>query len=525
MNLLSQYKELLDNTAIVSKADATGIITYVNEKFCDISGYSKQELIGSNHNIVRHPDTDPAVYRELWNTLTSKKIWKGTFHNRAKDGHSYYVKSVILPVINDAGEIIEYIASRVDITDLIRKNEIIKQQYKDTLTGVQNRASLHHELSRNLKQKVSLILINIEGFSNINDYYGYENGDALLQVLAQELQSKHTNIFRISGDEFAILCEHELDNQTRDGMRELIINLETQEFLLEDDTITLLLSCGVAYGLRSEVYKLAHIALKHNKYTNEHLTIYNDNPELSVMITKNIQKVSDIKTALKEQRFIAVFQGIVDNRTKKITKYEALIRMKSKDGSLISPFEFLEYAKKAKIYTKLTKVMIHQTFEKFKDQKCDFSLNLTFEDIDNPRVVCTLLEYLTKYKCGSRLVLEIVESEGIKDFNELAFFIEQVRKYGCKIAIDDFGTGYSNFNYLAKLDVDYVKIDGSLIKNINKDKSKLAIVESIVHFSKKLHIQTIAEYVENEEVLQIINNLGIDFSQGYLFSIPSENLA
>ncbi len=521
---LNQYKDLLDINSIVSKADIKGNITYVNDKFCKISGYTKEELIGQNHSIVKHPNMDKAIYRDMWKTIRAKKVWKGTILNRAKDGSDYYVKGIIMPILDDHGEVMEYISARTDVSELVRKDKIIKEQYKDTLTGLQNRNSLNHKLSIKIDEKASLILINIDRFSDINDYFGYEQGDLVLKKFASYMQTKDIEAFRISGDEFAILCEHSLDTKTRNSITNMVLELENHEYIFSENNISIFVSCGVAYGNRLEIYKQAHIALKESKSSKKQIVFYNDNQSLERQIEDNIKVITSIKQGIKEDRFVPFFQGIVDNKTKKIIKYECLIRLKQKDGKIVTPFFFLEHAKKAKLYTKLTKIMIAKSFQKFEKEDCEFSINLSLQDILSHKVVSVLIEYLEKYKCGSRVILEIVESEGIEDFDELLVFIKQVKRYGCKIAIDDFGTGYSNFVYLAKLNADFVKIDGSLIKDIDKNESQLATVESILHFTKKMNIKTIAEFVEDKNIFDILCDLGVDFSQGYLFSKPCEEL-
>ena len=160
----------------------------------------------------------------------------------------------------------------------------------------------------------------------------------------------------------------------------------------------------------------------------------------------------------------------------------------------------------------------------FKTNEIEFSINLSVMDIAEPQILDYIVMMLQRYSIGSRVVFEIVESEYIENFNIVTSFIDEVKKYGCKIAIDDFGTGYSNFEYLIKLKADYLKIDGSLIKNINTDYNAFLVVSTIVEFSKKLNMQTIAEFVENEEVFKIVQQLGIDYSQGYYFSTPKEKL-
>ena len=521
---LEQYKRVLDSSSIVSKTDKKGVITYVNDEFCRVSGYSRDELIGKQHNVVRHPETEDEVFADMWSTISNKEIWYGTIKNLAKDGSTYYVKSVIMPILDDEGNILEYIAARADVTNLVQKDKIIKKQFEDELTGLQNRSSLLYQLSSKPEEKASLILINIDRFSDINDFFGYEMGDKVLKDFAKDLQSRHQKVYRISGDEFAVLCEHDLKEENKKSITSMIVEFESNEYELLEDKVSILLSCGVAHGKKSDIYKLSHMALKENKSSNEPVIFYNGHEDMTKKIEDNIKTIANIKSGLKNDRFVPFFQGIVDNKTKEIVKYESLIRLKDEDGKIISPFFFLEHAKKAKLYTKLTKVMIKKSFEKFAGLAYEFSINLSLQDIESQAVVELLIENLQRYGCGERVVLEIVESEGINSFEKMSQFITNVKEYGCKIAIDDFGTGYSNFNYLSKLNIDYIKIDGSLVVDIDKDESQRATVESILHFAKKMKIKTIAEFVENETIYNVLTELGVDFSQGYFFSKPQEEL-
>ncbi|MFT6140269.1 MAG: PAS domain S-box-containing protein/diguanylate cyclase (GGDEF)-like protein [Psychromonas sp.] len=521
---LNQYKQLLDKSSIVSKADTQGSIIYVNDNFCKISGYSREELIGKNHSIVRHPGNSNSIFKNMWTTITAKRVWKGTLKNRAKDGSTYYVKTLIMPILDDDGQIVSYIASRTDVTELIKKDEIIKLQYKDKLTGLQNRSALIEKLENVKSEKVTLILINIDRFSDINDYYGYEKGDKTLEHFASILKSKYSDVFRISGDEFAVFCEDPLDKHKKNTIAKLITDLENEEYNILADKITLLLSCGAANGTKHEIYNLAHMALKENKKDNNTVTFFNDNMNLYKKIAENIKVIASIKEGILNDKFEPFYQGIFNNKTKKITKYECLIRLKEENDKILTPFFFLEHAKKAKLYHKLTMIMIRKSFEKFADNNCDFSINFTLQDIQSVTVVSMLMDYLEQYQCGNRLIIEIVESEGIEKFDQLSVFIKRIKKYGCKVAIDDFGSGYSNFNYLSKLDVDYIKIDGSLIQNIDNDPAQLATVESILLFAKKMNIKTIAEFVETRNIYEILNDLGVDFSQGYYFSKPQEEI-
>lgn len=180
--------------------------------------------------------------------------------------------------------------------------------------------------------------------------------------------------------------------------------------------------------------------------------------------------------------------------------------------------------KKSKQYLKLTKQVIKKSFDYFKDKEYEFSINLTLEDIKSKAISTYILEMLKEYEIASKVVFEIVESEGIEDFSEVNIFLDKVKKMGCKIAIDDFGSGYSNFEYLIKLNADYIKIDGSLIKDILTNKNTEEIVITLIHFAKRQGFKTIAEFVSSREIFEKVKELGIDYAQGYYVSAPKASI-
>ncbi|MBP9493426.1 MAG: EAL domain-containing protein, partial [Sulfurospirillum sp.] len=214
---------------------------------------------------------------------------------------------------------------------------------------------------------------------------------------------------------------------------------------------------------------------------------------------------------------------IYDNAAGAVVKYEALMRMID-DGKVVTPFYFLEIAKQTKLYTSLTKRLMTKVFESLKGKTYEVSINITFEDICSLEIKEHLSALLQEYPIGSQIIFEIVESEGIQNFDEVIKFIAIIRTHGCRIAIDDFGTGYSNFTYLMKLEPDFIKIDGSLIKALLDEQSSRNVVVAIVDFAKKMGIKTVAEFVENEVLQTEVTALGIDFSQGYFHGKPTETL-
>ncbi|WP_264291029.1 EAL domain-containing protein [Aliarcobacter butzleri] len=278
------------------------------------------------------------------------------------------------------------------------------------------------------------------------------------------------------------------------------------------------LSYVFSFESKENLLETANI-IKRYSQANKNIIVYDKALELEKDYEKNIFWTLKIKKALDEDKIVPYFQPIYNLKTNKIEKYEALVRLI--DGNnVISPYYFLDISKKSKQYLQLTKTMIQKTFDYFRDKDFEFSINLTFEDIKSEYISSFIIELLKEYKIGHRVVFEIVESEEIDNFRKINEFFVTIREYGCKIAIDDFGSGYSNFEYLAKLNVDYIKIDGSLIKDILINKSSQNIVSMLVNFAKGQKVKTIAEFVSNKDILNKVRELGIDYVQGYYIKEP-----
>ena len=223
---------------------------------------------------------------------------------------------------------------------------------------------------------------------------------------------------------------------------------------------------------------------------------------------------------LEDLKIISYFQPIVCNKTQEIVKYESLVRLIDEDNNVISPFSFLDIAKKVKFYAQLEKTVIRKAFSKAKESGVCISINLAIEDILNENLIKFIEKELVDKNIAHLITFELLENESITDYDKAIDFINMVQKLGSSIAIDDFGSGYSNFEYLLRLKPDYIKIDGSCIKNIHNDKNSLLITKTINDFAHNLGIKTIAEFVHNKEVFDVLKGLGIDEYQGHYFSEP-----
>lgn len=514
--MLKQYEDITNKSTIISKTNATGVITFVNDNFCEISGYKREELIGKNHNIVRHPDNPKKIFEELWNTIkVQKKAWSGIIKNLTKDGKSYFVKSTIKPLLDQDGNILEYMALRDDVTEIMSE----KKQLLASLAAY---------------EQSFLALIQIENFDILDKFYDAITIDKIENIFQQIIvglfpkNSKiFEKIFKLGDGLFAISNDYnKLLNNEVDIQKELLHLIKnTKEATINFENIEYDISIAISYCYgEKNTYENAKYGIEKALDTNKSLVFANNLvQEAQKNAQKNIETIHMVKKALDSSNIISYFQPIIDNKTKEIIKYESLVRLIDEKGEIISPFYFLDVSKKGTYYTKITNRVIESSFKVLDHIKHNVSINLSVLDIENKAIREKLVELVSNPNYKGRVTFELLEDENMRDFKMIKEFISQMKEIGkVKIAIDDFGSGYSNFERLLEYNPDILKIDGSLIKNIETDAFSRNIVETIVTFAKKQNIKTIAEFVENENIYNILKEIGIDYSQGFYFGKPMQ---
>jgi PAS domain S-box-containing protein/diguanylate cyclase (GGDEF)-like protein len=520
IKMLEEYKNAIYEGSIISIGDLQGRITYVNDHLLKITGYSKSELIGQPHSILRDPATPKSTFKKMWALIENKQNFKGLIKNRKKDGSSFYAKITIVPILDEKGDIFEYLALREDVTELVKsQKELKKHFFTDSLTGLNNRFKLDEDIKE--MNKPHIAFFNIDNFKSVNDVYGQSFGDLVIVHIANELLDLSYplgyTLYRNHGDEFVLVAEESFDNFLKQT-KLIQSSISNSKIKIDDIELNIDLSVGVSDSSNDLIR--ADIAIKEAKNKNRSFVIYHENLNIHKLFEKNIEWSGKIKDALNQDRIEIVLQPIHANRTQRILKYEALVRLIDTTGMLISPFEFLDVAKRTKLYAQLTRRVIKKAFRVLQESNKELSINICAEDILDDETREYILNTIKESQHANRLVLELVESEGIESFSEIRLFIDEVKAYGVKIAIDDFGTGYSNFEYLLKLDANFIKIDGSMIKDIDVDFNKYNIVETIVDFAKKNNMQVIAEFVSSETIQKKVLELGIEFSQGYYIGKP-----
>ncbi len=544
-NLLEKF----DKYIIASQTNNKGIIVYASEAYCKISGYKKEELLGKPHNIVRHPDMPKNIFKDLWETIKSGKEWVGEIKNLRKDGTYYWVKAHIEPNFVD-NEICGYYAIREDITakkDLEilnntlelevkkRTKEIKSQLLKDSLTQLGNYNALNKEIKNFKDNFIVLFLINIDDFQSINNLYGFEVGNNVLKQFADFLKALNLygnyKFYRIYADEFALcdITDFSCIDSYYNDLEKIKKLIKKEKFYISsiDNYIEIGVTIGVSVG-QDEPISTVDMALRHAKRNKLWFQTYNSTLDLTNCLEQSIKINKQIDKAIDDNNVYPVFQPIV-NKNQEIIKYEVLMRIKSLDDKNkdieISPIHFMDEAIRTKRYNQLAQIIFDETFKKMKNNNKDFSINISYDDIYNFTLISDLEKHiLANPKVATNLVIEILETSAIRNYEIMDDFLNKFRSYGVKIAIDDFGTGHSNLSHVLYVKPDYVKIDGEFIKNINTSKESFAMVKSIVAFCHELDIKVIAEYVHNKEVFDILYDLEIDEYQGYYFSAPLKEI-
>jgi len=411
-------------------------------------------------------------------------------------------------------------------SELKKKNEeLLTQLYTDSLTGLSNRKALREDLKKCTNPIVTIF--DIDEFKGINDLYGIDVGNSVLIKIANiisALSSDYSKVYRTGSDEFIALYDNEkISFEYEENIKNIISTINTSSLYLEGHDIYVYVdvTVGVAHDCKNCLEK-ADIALRQAQENHVSFLMYSDDLNLVSKYKNEIEWTERIREAVANKKIVPYFQPIVD-RNGDIVKYESLMRMIDKD-EVISPFFFLEISKKAKFYSIMMRMIVDQTFEVIRKEQKHLTLNLSIQDICNLQMVEHIKSELIRLDISKFVTFEITESESINDYERIYKFILEVKQLGCKIAIDDFGSGYSNFSYILKLQPDYLKIDGSLVKDIHTDKNSYVITKTIAEFAQRLGISTIAEYVHNEEVFEILKELNIDAYQGFYFSEPKETL-
>lgn len=399
---------------------------------------------------------------------------------------------------------------------------------QDRLTGLYTRFAFERAQRAAIPNQ-GLFLINLDSFIRINDFYGHQAGDGLLRHCAGQLrecfgEAPDLELYRLGGDEFGILC-HALKPQRYAALKDQVIAFtDGLRYSFHDHEIPV--ETSIAICTEKPLLEKAGLALRQIEGTRTRLVEYNRAAGMEEQVERNLKMLRLLRSAIEEDRVLPYFQPILNIRTGRIEKYECLVRVLDESGNLLPPGWFLAVARQARLYGELTRIMVRKCFARFRDTDLEFHINISVEDIQDPQVTETLHEYLRKYpETGERLTLEILESEEVANYEAVHGFICGVKRYGCKLALDDFGVGYSNLAQVLRLDVDNIKLDASLVRDIVENPDLEFLMRSLLEMFRAVNIHAVtAEFVHSRGVLEKIKALGVDYAQGYYIGKPQPEL-
>ncbi len=502
--------------------DANNNIIEVNQAVLSIYGYSEQQLIGQNPKIFSSGIQDKAFYQQMWQHILQYDFWQGEITNKHADGRLITQWMSIKAIRDTEGHINRHLALFTDITELKQAQQKLEYvAFTDATTQLYNKNYLEHQLQQTTTP-ATLLLLNINNFSYINTAYGYEMGDNLLAQVARILSHQFNAdlVCRLNSDEFALLFPNTIDKLALiDNIRQYFYN---NTLILGDMPLQLSFNFGVATG-NEHLLRNSAIALKQSKKLGKNrYVIFDDSTKQAQQQQQHfIETTQVLHQAISQHQLLPYFQGIYNNQHQAITKFEALARIQQ-PHQLITPDRFLEPARLTGLLPLVTQVMIERSFQQMQNYPFSFSINITEDDLSRNFLIDFLQQKVEQYHIDpQRVILEILEGVSTSGKKNHLQQLAQLKQLGFKLAIDDFGTEYSNYERLLALDIDYLKIDGHYIKDIDHNPKSQDITEAIVFFAHKVGIPCIAEFVHSEAVQQKVVALGIEYSQGYLFSKPS----
>lgn len=535
--------ENIRNSILIT--DKESKIIYVNNYFLNTTGYLKEEVIGKTPAILKSGKMSEKFYKSLKTKLKNGEIWQGEFINKTKSGKLFTEETTIIPI--GINKVIEaYVAVKDDISqELKTKREIEELAYCDALTRVKNRHFLKKDLkiklSTALKTKlaVDFMFIDLDGFKHINDTLGHDIGDLLLIEVAKKIETtvcsyskKRLTVFRTGGDEFAILVIGNDFQETIDISKNILNEIE-QPLYFNKHRVQISSSIGISSFNRDiqtnevSLLKYADIAMYKAKNNGKGCCVYFDKRLKSEVDRKNLI-IAALSNVIKNDEFHMLYQSIHSlSSPTKLVALESLTRWFNKDIGTVSPVEIITIAEELNIAYDIGIYIFKKVCDEFLELKNLYSslnyisVNLSYSQIISYDSVNAFTKIVKEKEIEpSSISFEITEKDLSKNPDKVLKVLKRMRKIGFRIELDDFGTGNSSINNLKDFPFTGVKIDRIFTRNLLKDKKEGEIIMAIYSLAKIFNLDVIAEGVESKEQARFLNNLSIDYAQGYYFSEP-----
>ncbi|SLJ95472.1 putative bifunctional diguanylate cyclase/phosphodiesterase [Novosphingobium mathurense] len=533
----SFWIEAVDDVLIVAVTDRAGRILYANDRFCEISGYGHDELVGANHRILNSGHHDRGFFKTMFKTICAGEIWRGEICNRAKDGSLYWVSTTIFPELDEAGEVCRFVSCRFDITEQKNAEQRMREMaVTDALTGLQNRLGFQHRFAQLLSEAqlhrhgLALLMLDIDNFKDINDVSGHDAGDQFLKTMAYRLRTvlgSEALIARPGGDEVAIVLKRTPDSAPLADIVEQLQEAVWAPVQIGPAFLLATASIGLSVYPKdgqctAELINCADVALYSAKRVGRNRCV-RFKPEMLERTRRRVLIQEQAHAGLTAGQFELFYQPIVGLHESGLPSFEALLRWHHPVLGLIAPGVFEEVFESrqlcAEIGTFVQEAVIMQT-RAWIDAGIPFAqvkYNTTTADFDAPHFAARLLTLLDRHGVGAeRIGIEVTEGMFLGQQSEtVRRELHALSNAGVEIAFDDFGTGFASLTHLKELPISRLKIDRSFITNLTSDTRDQKIVHGMIALAHSLGISVTAEGVETSDQMELLTVMGCDRVQGH----------
>jgi diguanylate cyclase (GGDEF)-like protein/PAS domain S-box-containing protein len=527
--------------------DSNALIINVNHAFTEVTGYTLEEIIGKNFKQFNARGHDHAFYQAMWHAVNTFGHWQGEILNRRKNGALFLTTTAINSDYHDDGSVHRYIFLFSDITQKRESEKLIWEQANfDSLTGLPNRHMFHDRLAQTIKKSersglpAALLLIDLDRFKEVNDALGHAQGDILLTEAARRISScvrESDIVARLGGDEFIVILAEIKDKTNAECIAQNIIDSLSTPFELLQDKVYVFASMGITlypddHQNIEALIKNADQAMYVAKNLGGNRFSY-FTKDLQLAADSRVNMIKDLRAALAANQLAVHYQPIVEIATGKIYKAEALLRWQHPVLGMISPAQFIPLAEESRLIHEIGDWVFQEVTRELvrwrKDYAPAFQISINVSPVqlrqNRESIGSPWIEHLHAVGLpGDSLNIEITEGILLSAETTVTDKIHMFRDAGIKVSIDDFGTGYSSLSYLKKFDIDYLKIDQTFIRNLEKESDDMALCEAIVVMAHKLGLKVIAEGVETAQQRDLLASFGCDYAQGWLYAkaVPAE---
>ena len=539
------FSAILRSTADgIIATDSDGVIRYINPAATTLTGWHEDDArgrkLGDVFRLVSEGSEHP-VDVDTADTVSGPRLFEAvSLLNRL--GANIHIEGSIADIRGDRGEFEGHTLAFRDITDIKRLSETVSYQAShDALTGLINRdefaARLHQvaEATEIDGRSHSFLFIDIDQFKVINDVCGHDAGDELLCQIAEgivEVTPGQHILARLGGDQFGLVVLDADSDAGTSAARRLVEQLN-RKFVWQNNSYNVTVSIGVAPISQgnSSVNDILAAGDDACALVKEHggngVETYHTADFTFLRRKGEMQWIARLTSAIDENRFNLYHQVIRGLKDETAIKYEILLRLRDRDGGIVSPGEFITAAERYKLMPSIDRWVVAAACRYVRAARRRsvaipvICLNLSGSSLADTSLLDYLLETLDRFEVpASAFCLEVTETNAIQNFARAIVFMKRLKDEGATFALDDFGNGFSSFSYLKRLPVDYLKIDGSFVKDIETDPIDLAMLKSVHHIGHTMGIGTIAEYVHNDTIRRMIKEIGVDYAQGYAISRP-----